>query len=361
VRRVAPLVFAVVVVVAAAGGWYAYRHVQDPYRGYAASEVFVEVAPGAGPATIGRTLVAAGVVVDLLAYRIALWQSGAATRLKAGDYRFDQPMTPGEVIAKLARGEVFVRTLTFREGLTLRQMADLFEEHGFGPARDFRDAASDASLVETLDPRATDLEGYLFPETYALTRRSTARDVVTRMVGRFAAVFDEALRAAAGSRHLSIREAVTLASIIEKETARADERPLVSAVYQNRLRLKMGLQCDPTVIYALERAGRYDGNLTRENLRFDSPYNTYRYPGLPPGPIAAPGRASLEAAVHPAEVDYLYFVSRNDGSHVFARTLDEHNRNVRLHQVEFFRERGQARRPGSGSAGTGPRSPGGPR
>jgi UPF0755 protein len=144
---------------------------------------------------------------------------------------------------------------------------------------------------------------------------------------------------AAEARHLTVRQLVTLASIVEKETGTKDERPLVAAVYSNRLKIGMGLQCDPTVIYALERAGRYDGNLTRENLHFDSPYNTYRYAGLPPGPIAAPGRASLESAASPAAVDYLYFVSRNDGSHAFAATLDEHNRNVHKYQVQYFRDR----------------------
>jgi len=136
---------------------------------------------------------------------------------------------------------------------------------------------------------------------------------------------------------------VTLASIVEKETGKAEERPMVAAVYANRLKIGMGLQCDPTVIYALERAGRFNGNLTREDLQFDSPYNTYRYAGLPPGPIAAPGRASLEAAADPASVPYLYFVSRNDGSHAFASTLDEHNRNVQQYQIKYFRDRRQQR------------------
>ena len=131
---------------------------------------------------------------------------------------------------------------------------------------------------------------------------------------------------------------VTIASLIEKETSRPEERPLVSAVYQNRMRIGMGMQCDPTVIYALQRAGLWRGNLTRDNLMFDSPYNTYRYRGLPPGPIAAPGRASLEAAVAPAEVPYIYFVSRNDGTHVFASSLEEHNRNVHQFQVQYFRD-----------------------
>ncbi len=159
------------------------------------------------------------------------------------------------------------------------------------------------------------------------------------MVSRFEKALTPETRQRAASRGLGVRELVTLASLVEKETAKAEERPLVAAVYANRLKVGMGMQCDPTVIYALERAGRYTGNLTRADLQFDSPYNTYRYAGLPPGPIAAPGQASLEAAANPADVPYLYFVSRNDGTHAFAATLDEHNRNVHEFQVQYFRDR----------------------
>ena len=159
------------------------------------------------------------------------------------------------------------------------------------------------------------------------------------MVAEFEKVLSPDLRAKATARGLSVRELVTLASIVEKETGVAQERPMVAAVYTNRLRIGMGLQCDPTVIYALERAGRYDGNIRREDLSINSPYNTYRYPGLPPGPIAAPGLAALEAAAAPANVPYLYFVSRNDGTHVYASTLEEHNRNVRQFQVQYFRDK----------------------
>ena len=163
------------------------------------------------------------------------------------------------------------------------------------------------------------------------------------MVGGFRKALTADVKNAAAARNLSLRQLVTLASIVEKETARADERPLVAAVYHTRLRIGMPLQCDPTVIYALTRAGRYNGNLRHDDLQFDSPYNTYRYPGLPPGPIANPGKASIEAAARPADAEFLYFVSRNDGSHEFARTLDEHSRNVQKYQVQYFRERRERR------------------
>ncbi len=336
-RRLASVIVVLALLAAAGAAWIEYGRLTEPYRGYAGAEVFVDLPAGAGPAAIGRALVEQGVVTDALTWRLALRWSGRATTLKAGEYRFDRPMTPRAVVEQIAHGDVFLRPLTFREGLTIRQMARVFEDHGFGAAADFEAAATDGSRIKDLDPAAPDLEGYLFPETYALARSTTATLLVREMVERFETVFDPDLRDEAAARGLSVRQAVTLASLIEKETARADERPLVSAVYQNRLKVGMGLQCDPTVIYALERAGRYDGNLRRDDLSFDSPYNTYRYAGLPPGPIAAPGRASLEAAVRPAPVDYLYFVSRNDGSHAFANNLAEHNRNVQKYQVAYFR------------------------
>jgi UPF0755 protein len=179
----------------------------------------------------------------------------------------------------------------------------------------------------------------LFPETYPLSRHTDAPRLVRLMAGAFDRALAPDLRAAALARGLSIHQVVTLASIVEKETAKPDERPLIASVYENRLRIGMALQCDPTVIFALERTGRYHGNLRRDDLSFDSPYNTYRYPGLPPGPIAAPGRASLDAVVHPAESNFLYFVSRNDGSHEFAETLEQHNRNVQKYQVAYFRDK----------------------
>jgi UPF0755 protein len=326
-------------VAAGAAAYFGYTRISQPYKGFAGAEQFVEVPAGAGPIAIGQRLVEAGVVRDPLTFRGAVWLSGQARDLKAGEYRFDRAMTPLEVIDKLARGDVYRRLITFREGLTIHEMAKVFEDEGFGSAADFERAARDASPMRDLDPQAADLEGYLFPETYTLRRDTPAAVLVAQMVALFRKIFGPDLQEAARAQGLTVREAVTLAALVEKETAVAEERPLVAAVYLNRRRLGMPMQADPTVIFALQRAGRYDGNLRRDDLQFDSPYNSYRYPGLPPGPIAAPGRASLEAAVKPAASDYLYFVSKNDGSHVFARTLDEHNRNVREWQVKYFRDR----------------------
>jgi UPF0755 protein len=327
---------------AVAAGVAAFLVVQrtaQPFRGYPAAEQLVEIPMGLGPAAIGRRLIDAGVVRDTLTYRVALWLNGNSTRLQAGEYRFDRPMTAREVVDKLVRGEVDQVAITFPEGLTIAEMASIFEAEGFGPAASFAAAARDVSLIAELDPAAPDLEGYLFPDTYKVSKRIDAGRLVRAMVERVKEVLTPDVRQAAAGRGLSVRQLVTLASLVEKETGQPDERRIVAGVYANRLRIGMPLQCDPTVIYALQRRGEYNGNLRRDHLAIDSPYNTYRYAGLPPGPIAAPGQASVEAAAHPADVPFLYFVSRNDGSHVFSRSLDEHNRNVRRHQVEFFRQR----------------------
>ena len=337
-KRVVLAVLILIVIALGAVSFWIIRGSEQPYKGYEGAEQFVEVPAGASPNAIGRRLAAAGVVRDLATFRYALTRSGQARRLKAGEYRFGRPMKPAEVIDMMARGAVYLRPITFREGLTIKQMAALYEQAGLGQASDFVKAATNTTLIADVDPEARDLEGYLFPDTYTLARRSTAAELVAQMIANFRNVLTTELIARAKGRGLSVRELVTLASIVEKETGKPDERSLVAAVYSNRLRIGMGLQCDPTVIYALERAGRYTGNLTRDDLRFDSPYNTYRYAGLPPGPIAAPGRASLEATAAPAEVAYIYFVSRNDGSHAFAATLDEHNRNVFEYQVKPFRK-----------------------
>ncbi len=338
------LLLVLLLVLGGVAAFVVYSRVEAPFRGYESESQALDIPSGAGTRAIGERLVAAGIVRDTLTYRVALWLSGDARRLKAGEYRFDHPMTAREVLDKIARGEVDLVNITFREGLTIAEMAAVFEAQGMGTADAFRTAAAQASLIADIDPSAGDLEGYLFPETYAVSRRVDAAQLVRAMVDRFKHVLTDELRSAASARGLSVRQLVTLASIVEKETGSGGERPMVAAVYANRLKIGMGLQCDPTVIYALQRAGRFNGNLRRDDLSFDSPYNTYRYPGLPPGPIAAPGRGALEAAARPADVDYLYFVSRNDGTHAFARTLDEHNRNVQKFQVQYFRDKRMAER-----------------
>ncbi|MEZ5293023.1 MAG: endolytic transglycosylase MltG [Vicinamibacterales bacterium] len=324
---------------AAGGAWWLREQARSPYRGFSGDHVFVDIPSGTGPRSIGARLAAAGVVRDERTFRVALWLTGRARDLQAGEYRFEGAHSAVDIALVLARGAIYTQPITFREGLTIAEMAEVFAQSGLGPTGAFRAAAGDASLIRDLDPEAEDLEGYLFPDTYPVPRRVAAGTLVAQMVRGFRAALTPDLIARAAADGLTVRQVVTLAALVEKETARDAERPLVAAVYRNRFRIGMGMQADPTVIYALQRAGKWDGNLSRDDLQFDSPYNTYRYGGLPPGPIAAPGRRALEAVVSPAAVDYLYFVSRNDGTHVFSRTLAEHNRNVYEWQVKYFRDR----------------------
>lgn len=337
------LILVVIALGAAGGGAYLlWTRMHQPFQAFE-GEQFVQIPTGSGSRAIGRRLADAGVVPDSWTFRAAVRWSGRGQALQAGEYRFADAASPLEIVERLARGDVYTIAITFPEGLTIDEMAEVFESRGLGTAQSFRDAARDVSAIAALDPAARDLEGYLFPETYPVARRVDAAALVGVMVERFKSVYAE-VTSGAPRTELTTRQVVTLASLVEKETARADERPVVAAVYRNRLAIGMGMQADPTVIYALRKRGKYDGNIRRVDLGIDSPYNTYRYRGLPPGPIAAPGRAALAAALAPAAAKYLYFVSRNDGSHVFAETLREHNANVQKFQVDFFRrQRAQSR------------------
>ena len=316
-----------------------FTRTELPYRAYGIDGVFVDIQPGESSGTIAKSLASAGVVRDEWTFRLAVWRSGLARDLQAGEYYFNGELSSRQVADTIASGQVYLRPITFPEGLTVSEMADIFNTRGFGDREAFLEEVQRVELISALDSDAKTLEGYLFPETYLLPRDATASDLVEAMVTQFRQTFSEAVQEEAFRHDFSVREVVTLASLIQKETGSAGEHRIVSAVYNNRLRIGMALQCDPTVIYALQLDGLYDGNLTRDNLQHDSPYNTYRYPGLPPGPIAAPGLGALSAAVDPEDVSYLYFVSRNDGSHEFANTLREHNRNVQRYQVDYFRAR----------------------
>jgi UPF0755 protein len=272
------------------------------------------------------------VVRSVPAFLLLHYARGERT-LKAGEYRFDHPATPLEVYDRLARGDAITHTVVVPEGFSLFEIAGAIEAAGLATREQFlRVASSETSLVSDLDPAAASLEGYLFPDTYQFSRVQTTRDLAAAMVRRF--------RQEAHALVLSsdVRRVVTLASIVEKETSVPEERPLVAGVYVNRLQKNMVLAADPTVVYAAQLAGRYRGTLYQSDLEFDSPYNTYRYAGLPPGPIANPGRAALEAAMKPAATDYYYFVADNQGAHRFARTAEEHARNVAAYRHAVAQE-----------------------
>ena len=226
---------------------------------------------------------------------------------------------------------------TLIEGLTLEETALQLTEQGFGDYEAFLKAMRAPEAILDLDPLAKTLEGYLFPNTYSFPRSSSEAEIVSTLVGTFRELVEPEL--AANPAVESLREMVILASIVEKEAQADGERPLIAGVYRNRLDRGIGLYADPTIIFALKQQGTWDGDIRRRDLDLDSPYNTYRYPGLPPGPICSPGLASIQAATQPANVPYLYFVSRNDGTHVFAETLREHNRNVDEWQRRYWQAR----------------------
>lgn len=282
---------------------------------------FVMLRPGWSTRRIAAELKSNGIIRNETAF-LAYHYFNLKT-LKAGEYKFEKPETLPRTHNRLVRGDVYVHTVIVPEGFNMFEIGKAVEAAGLGKADEFTALAKQqVSLIRDLDPQAASLEGYLFPDTYGFTRTQSMNDIVAAMVRRFKQ------EAKAMGLNTGVHRVVTLASIVEKETAAPEERARVAGVYENRLKMNMALNADPSVIYAALMAGRYKGTIYKDDLEYDSRYNTYKYPGLPPGPIANPGRASLEAAMHPAQTDYVYFVSDNNGRHRFARTLDEHTRNV---------------------------------
>lgn len=286
---------------------------------------------GATVDAMARQLEEAGVVRHRLVFVALVRWKGVESRLKAGEYALEPGLTLPRLVDRMTRGVVVRYDLTFPEGKSLLDCADIVAARGLD-RHAFLEAARDASLILDLDPEAKDVEGYLFPDTYDLPRGNNPEEaLVRRMVARFREVVGPHLPRVAQST-LSLRGVVTLASIVELETAAPSERPRIAAVFRNRLERKMPLQTDPSVIYALKVAGHWDGNIRKGDLAIASPYNTYRRPGLPPGPLASPGLSALLAVLSPAETKELYFVSRNDGTHEFSETLEQHNRAVDRYQ-----------------------------
>jgi len=257
--------------------------------------------------------------------------------IKAGVYEFDRPLSAAQVLEKLFRGDVILRSVTVREGLDRFAVARLFVEERFGTVQQWDKLTGDPELVHDIAPDAKSLEGYLFPDTYKFNPGTPPQTIVKAMVENFRKHFTGEM--AFITTGLDVHKTVTLASIVETEARLPNERPLVASVYLNRLRRRMLLGADPTVIYAIKLAGRWDGNIHKADLQIDSPYNTYRFQGLPPGPIANPGLASLRAAAAPASTNYLYFVAKHDGSHAFSSNITDHNRNVEIWQRQWYRDR----------------------
>ena len=325
----------ILVVVALLGYLYLEREMNTFHN--PSSTASFEVSPGMSARSVVKMLRERGAIADERLTMLYLVISGNRKALRAGEYLFDRPVTTREVIDTLVSGRIYLHRFTVPEGLTVAEVAMKWQEQGFGKAEEFLTAAKESvDLVRDLEgenARAS-VEGYLFPETYFFAIRTTPRRAIEAMVGRFRSVLAQLeTRLPSESWPLSLRDTLVLASLVEAEAQVAEERPLIASVFVNRLKLKILLQCDPTVIYALEKANRYRGQLTRADLKFDSPYNTYRYPGLPPGPIANPGMRSLEAVMRPASTRYLYFVRTTGGRHTFSETLAAHNRAVAAYRA----------------------------
>jgi UPF0755 protein len=305
------------------------------------AEKVIEIPPGAGPRQVIRALVAGGALADeRLAWRYLRWVKRDRRAMKAGEYAFSGALRPDAVLEKVYRGEVKTYQVTIPEGLRMEEIATIVEAAGLGRASELLPLMQDASFARELGVPFANLEGTLFPDTYTFTRNPRARTVLSAMVHRFKEEWRKANAQRLPGITLDEVQAVTLASIVEKETGRPEERPRISCVFHNRLKRGMRLQTDPTVMYATKlRSGRWSQNISKADLAVPHPYNTYTVAGLPPGPIANPGAAALAAAVHPAECNDLFFVSRNDGTHVFCPDLHCHEEAVQKWQVEFFRRR----------------------
>jgi UPF0755 protein len=328
------LVFAILLT--AGGAYFFWRALTSPYKGFTEPTRLVQVRKGLRTSTILRHLQSEGVIRDEYVPLIYIKLARYGESIKAGIYEFSKPESAADVIEKLIRGDVVLKSVTVREGLDRFAVANLFVTDHLGTAAEWKAATGNAELIRDVDPQATSLEGYLFPDTYKFSPGTPAHTIVEAMVANFRKHF--ASEMAYITTGLNAHQTVTLASIVETEAKLPQERPLVASVYVNRYRQHMLLGADPTVIYALKLAGRWDGNVHKADLQIDSPYNTYRMPGFPPGPIANPGLASLRAAAAPAKTDYLYFVARHDGSHAFSTNIAEHNRNVEFYQRQWYRD-----------------------
>ena len=326
------LVLLFVIVCAAAGLIFELRIYADtPANVNTTQNVIINVRPGQTLRTTAETLQRTSLIKSGLKFILIARIKGLDKHLKAGEYLLSAAMPPRQILEIMIKGAVNLHRLTVPEGYSIPQIAELVENAGFGSKIDFIKTATDTVLARKNGIEAVSFEGYLFPDTYFFPREVAMEQIISTMVNRFRSVFSTEWALRAKELGFTVDQIVTLASIIEKETGAAFERPIISSVFHNRLKKKMRLESDPTVIYGIKN---FDGNLTRKHLGTLTPYNTYKIKGLPAGPIANPGRAALEAALYPEKTVFLYFVSKRDSTHYFSTNLREHNLAVRKYQLK---------------------------
>jgi len=310
--------------------WFAFEFLSTPKS--PTENILYEIERGEGAKSLAEHFKEKGIIQNKMVFLYGHSLFYSQKIIKAGEYVFDLPLSIQKILHTITEGKTLLHSATIPEGLTRMEIADHLESLGFSERQAFLKASEDTSSISTMDPDARDLEGYLFPETYFFPKGVTTENIVSIMTDQFKDTFSEEWKRRTEEIGLTIREIIILASLIEKETSLPDERAIVSAVFHNRLKLRMKLDCDPTIIYALKQDGQFKDRLRTKDLRLDSPYNTYLYRGLPPGPIANPGKDSISAALYPADEDFLFFVSKNDGSHHFSRSFREHQNAVNTFQ-----------------------------
>jgi UPF0755 protein len=323
IRIIASIALIAIIGLIAVGMWF-FSELEKPYFSAHRDEVFVDIPRGANANEIAGLLTRAGILRHRFPFRIYLKYVNLGRFIQAGEYRFNQPATPKQIVQRLIRGDVYFRSITIPEGLTASETIALLTKNRLGDPNELERALLKTEWIADLAPGARNLEGFLFPETYRFRRKVDSETIIKTMVHQFRDKYAKTVSRYPIQFGWTISRIVILASLIEKEVKKAEEGPLVASALINRLDKKMPLACDATIIYAMKLAGTYEGRLGKKDMAMESPYNTYRHPDLPPGPICNPGTEAIRAALNPARTDYFYYVSRNDGTHQFSKDIRSH-------------------------------------
>jgi UPF0755 protein len=328
---------AIILLGLAASAIWLQRELETPYFNAQSGEIYIEIPRGTKLKEITERLNENGILRSRLPFILYIRFANLGRQIQAGEYRFHKPATPEQVAKRLIRGDVYYRSVTIPEGLTASETISLLVKNGLGKPADFKKALLKTSWIADIYPNAKSLEGFLFPETYRFTRKDDSEKIIKTMVNQFRSKLTRILQQTPQRSGLSIAKTVIMASMIEKEVKKPEEGPLVASVFINRMKRGIPLACDATIVYALKTAGIYNGNIRKTDLAIESPYNSYIHPDLPPGPISNPGTVSLRAAFNPANTDYLYYVSRNDGTHQFSKDYRSHMNAVAKYQKSRHR------------------------